>query len=261
MPSPKVCAGTSASWALAASLPMMLLVACPPAGAQADRRLRPLDRCHAYLSVGDARFALGWQPVDSPATIDAMFDWVANTYHARRMYWREERAWRRHFKVGEGSPAQGPLIYDYSTRWAPYLDDKVRVNEAAVAAARRNGMGIYLFTGLFDHGVQPDVGVLAPYLFEDRLRIAHPEWCSLDRWGQRRQPGPIDFCYPEARQALGRSSVSSGARKQMPEHAGRRRGVDREVSANVADSPTAAVGRQTHRLVSGRDGLCPRHRR
>jgi hypothetical protein len=193
---------TLSPFLLTVGLALALLVPCPSGSAASPVALRPLERCYTYLSLGDARFAAGWQPADSPATIDAMFDWVAGTYHSQRMFWREEQSWRRHFQVGEASPAQGPLIYDYTTRWAAHLDDDLRCNEVAVAAAKRHGMQIFLYTGLFDHGPQPDVGVLCPYLFEDRLRLEHPEWCPVDRWGERRQPGPLEFCYPEARRAL-----------------------------------------------------------
>src|SRR5690606_23408398 len=61
---------------------------------------------------------------------------------------------------------------------------------------------IFLYSGLFEHGVQPDVGIIEPYLFEDKLRIDHPEWIPTDRWGSRVNPGPLDFSYPEVRRIL-----------------------------------------------------------
>jgi len=156
------------------------------------------EHCDVLVSVGDNLRALGWQPVDSPAAIDAMFEVASKTYNARRIYWRGERSWHRDFKVGK----EHPLHYDYHKRWAHHLFEEVKIDDLAIAAAHRYGMEIYFYTALFDHGPQPDVGILAPYLFEDRLRIEHPEWCPVDRWGERRQPGPIDFCHPEARKAL-----------------------------------------------------------
>jgi len=128
-----------------------------------------------------------------------MLEWMAATYGIRRLYWRggQTMMWDRHSKVGEESPLQ----HDWSV-WKHYLYNRLRINEAAVAAARRHGMEIFLYTGLFEFGVQPDIGIVGPYPFEDELRIEHPEWCPVDRWGERRCPGPISFCYRAARRLV-----------------------------------------------------------
>ncbi len=156
-----------------------------------------------YCSTGDHLWVAEREPVDSPAAVEAMMAWMAETYGTRRMYWRAGGAeiWDRYYQVGEDRPLQ----YDWAINWERRLFREQRLNQAAVAAARRHGMEIYLYTGLFEHGVQPDVGIIAPYLFEDTLRIEHPEWCMLDRWGERRCPGPLSLAYPEVReQVIGR---------------------------------------------------------
>jgi len=160
------------------------------------------DRLYAYVSVGDNQWVSDWPPVDSPATVDALFDWLGGTYGIRRVYWRgeQDRMWLEHYLFRP----ENALYYDWWTGWVGHLSGEVRTDDLAVAAARRRGMQIYVFDGLFEHAAQGDVGGCGqfPYSNEDKLRIEHPEWCPVDRFGERIAPGPIEFCYPEARKAL-----------------------------------------------------------
>lgn len=164
------------------------------------------DPVHVFCGTGDHLWVWEREPVDSPATVTAMLEWMARTYKVPRMYWRggQTHLWDRHVKLGPETPQQ----YDWAAGWKRHLYRELRLNEAAVAAAKRFGMEMFLYTGLFEFGVQPDVGVIGPYLFEDEFRRQHPEWCSEDRWGERRCPGPISFCYPEARRAVRERLVS-----------------------------------------------------
>src|SRR3989339_261899 len=152
---------------------------------------------HAYCGAGDNLWNHKVEPVDSPAAIDAMFEWMSQTYQVKRMYWRGQEMWFKDYRIGPFMPDTEDWV-----NWVKYLHEDVNLAEVAVASAKRHGMEIFFYTGLFEYGVQPDVGVISPHLFEDTLRIEHPEWCDLDRWGQRRCPGPISFCYPEARKIL-----------------------------------------------------------
>lgn len=173
------------------------LLAHSPASAQ----VKP-ERIYAYASVGDNHWYSKWLPMDSKATIDALFEYLARTHGIKRMYWRGEsdRMWLQYFITRK----QNVLYCDFWTDWERYLTDKVKTDELAVAAAKRNGMEIYIFDGLFDHGSQGDVGGcgIFPYQGEDQLRLEHPEWCPVDRWGESVCAGPIEFCYPEARKAI-----------------------------------------------------------
>jgi hypothetical protein len=66
-------------------------------------------------------------------------------------------------------------------------------------------MEIWGFTGLFEHGAcaeSDSAKGFGPSPIEDRLRIDHPEWIPIDRRGLRRQSGPIELAYPEARRLL-----------------------------------------------------------
>ena len=174
---------------------LALLSCAAPCAPQPEGR--PL---YVFCGTGDHLWVRDREPVDSPATIDAMLQWMADTYGISRLYWRggQTQIWDDHYKVGP----QTPLQYDWAIGWKRRLYRELKINEAAVASAHRHGMQAFLYTGLFEHGVQPDVGIVCPYLVEDHLRIEHPEWCMVDRWGQRRCPGPIAFCYPQARRAV-----------------------------------------------------------
>ncbi|NOY79872.1 MAG: hypothetical protein GXP31_02585 [Kiritimatiellaeota bacterium] len=154
---------------------------------------------YAFCGTGDHLWVWEREPVDSPAAIEAMFEWMARTYSIRRMYWRgaQSMMWDRYYRFGP----ERPLQYDW-TLWKRHLYRDVKINEAAVAAARRTGMEIFMYTGLFESGVPPDIGIVGPYLFEDKLFIAHPDWRPLDRWGERRCPGAVCFAVPQVREAL-----------------------------------------------------------
>lgn len=155
---------------------------------------------HAFCGTGDHLWVRDKEPVDSRAAVEAMVEWMSRTYGINRMYWRGagEQLWDRSFKFGKETPLQ----YDWSAVWKHRLFEEESLNEAAVSAAKRRGMEIYAYAGLFDYGVQPDVGIIGPYLFEHKLRMEHPEWCMTDRWGERRCPGPLSFGFPEARRLL-----------------------------------------------------------
>jgi len=72
-----------------------------------------------------------------------------------------------------------------------------------VKAAHKRGMEIWMAYGLFDNGSGPDVGFGGfPYAAEDKIRIKHPEWIPVNKYGTWRQGGPIEFCYPGARKAM-----------------------------------------------------------
>src|SRR5262249_17339462 len=62
---------------------------------------------------------------------------------------------------------------------------------------------IWMAYGLFDNGSAADVGFSGfPYAAEDRLRVEHPEYAPVNRWGTWRQGGPIEFAYPQARRGM-----------------------------------------------------------
>lgn len=158
-----------------------------------------IPNLQVYCGTGDNLWNHKVEPVDSPAAIEAMLEWMAKTYGVSRLYWRgaQEELWKKYFREGE----YDPLIAGYM-KWTSHLYKDLGLTAAAVKAAKKNGMEVFMYTGLLEFGVQPDVGVIHPHLFEDTLRVENPQWCPLDRWGQRRSPGPICFGYPEARKIV-----------------------------------------------------------
>ncbi|MBI2301390.1 MAG: HEAT repeat domain-containing protein [Armatimonadetes bacterium] len=157
---------------------------------------------YVYASVGDNQWLCDWPPIDSPATVDALFDWLSRTYRAKRVYWRGEQdcMWLESYRFRP----ENPRYHEFCNDWLRHLDGEVGTNRLAVAAAKRRGMEMWAWDGLFEHGAQGEAGGCGslPYGAEDRLRIEHPEWRPVDRWGQRAGAGPIELCYPEARRAL-----------------------------------------------------------
>lgn len=156
-------------------------------------------KLYAFCGTGDHLWSTDKEPIDSKATVEAMIEWMSETYDIKRLYWRggQEDIWLKNFKFGSESVQH----YDYK-QYSERVYGQDSISSVAINAAKKHGMEIFLYTALYEAGVQPDVGVISPYLFEDSIRIKHPEWTSVDRWGQRRAPGLISFCYPEARKMI-----------------------------------------------------------
>ncbi|WP_434548127.1 HEAT repeat domain-containing protein [Microlunatus sp. Y2014] len=182
-------------------------VAIPPSPAaaraqwEAPAAVEPRHPVHMFCGAGDHLWVPAKEPVDSVATIDAMFEWMRETYRAPRMYWRALHPWAHWMEVGRGN-VTSLQSWDWLTNWVGPLEREVGLDAAAIEAAHSRSMEIFYYTGMFEYGLQPDVGMIAPYQFEDRTRIDHPDWVPKDRWGQRRAPGPIALSNREARQFL-----------------------------------------------------------
>ena len=81
---------------------------------------------------------------------------------------------------------------------------EVGVNRLLIEEAHKHHMEVYSWAPLFDFGGPADTGCCGEYPeeYQSELTLKHPEWMPVDRYGFRRQTGPIDFSYPEARKAL-----------------------------------------------------------
>ena len=154
----------------------------------------------AYFSVGDNQDLL-WLPFDSQLSVETAFDALRDRYRVERIWWRggQVEFWGREFVFRPEN-----RWFDRLWRWWKYLDyEGVGVNRIAVKAAHDRGMQIYSALNLFDGGAAADVGYSNfPYIAENRLRVEHPEYVPVNRWGTWRQGGPVEFAYPGARQAL-----------------------------------------------------------
>ncbi len=154
-----------------------------------------------YFTVGDNQDLITMPPLDSAASVEAAFVAIREQFHADRVWWRggQDEIWGEEFVIRPENRIFA-RIWDW---WRDQQYRKVKTNRLAVAAAKKQGMEIWLTYGLFDNGSQADAGYSDfPYAIEDRLRIDHPEWAPVNRWGTWRQGGPIEFAYPEARKRM-----------------------------------------------------------
>jgi HEAT repeat protein len=182
------------------ALPILLALALIALGCAKSVAQPPPPKLYVYSSVGDNQWVSDWAPLDSKASIDGLFEYLAQAHGAKRMYWRWVGDRMQNFRTRR----ENVLYWDFWENWVRHLYEQVGTDDLAVAAAKRNGMEIYIFDGIFEHAAQGDAGGcgMFPYESEDNLRIEHPEWRPVDRWGERVCAGPIEFCYPEARKAL-----------------------------------------------------------
>ena len=168
-----------------------LLTACLLSAISASA-LAPID---LFCGTGDNLWVTHYEPLDSPATIDAMIDYTTRHYHLRRLYWRSIGNWVN-MRVGR---TQNEDSWDW-IEWLRSLDNQFNADLTASRSAHRHGMQAYIYCGLFEFGLSPDA--FAGYRFEFVERLNHPEWIGTDRWGERKEPGAISFAIPEARAFL-----------------------------------------------------------
>lgn len=154
-----------------------------------------------YFTVGDAQDLLEFPPLDSRNSIATVFEALKEQWQMDRIWWRggQDEIWGEEFVIRPENRIFAK-VWDW---WRDLQYRKVGTNRIAVEEAHQRGMKIWLTYGLFDNGSQADAGYSGfPYAIEDKLRIDHPEWAPVNRWGTWRQGGPIEFAYPEARQAM-----------------------------------------------------------
>ena len=153
-----------------------------------------------YLSTGDNQDVLQFAPLDSATTVEAAFD-ALKRYRVNRIWWRggQDEIWGKQFVIRE----ENRMFWRIWEWWRDNQYRQAKLNRVAVEAAHKRGMEIWLTYGLFDNGSQADAGYSGfPYAAEDKLRVEHPEWAPVNKWGTWRQGGPLEFAYPAARQAM-----------------------------------------------------------
>jgi hypothetical protein len=146
-----------------------------------------------YVSVGDRHWKVGL-PFDSKATIEAVFDALAERFNVNRVFWRVSgEFWLRYYKRFEEDCL---LYWQGYNRHSRTLCDEVGVTAIARGAARRHGMELWAHTGLYDLGSRERAGVVDPIVLE------YPEAAPVNRYGTRRQEGSVELCHTEARRIL-----------------------------------------------------------
>jgi hypothetical protein len=172
------------------------LVSQSPGAEPADGNPRTV-----YFTTGDAQDLLEFPPLDSRTAIATAFATLQEQWQVERIWWRggQDEVWGRKFVIRPEN-RYFARIWDW---WRDLQYRQVGTNRIAVEEAHRRKMKIWLTYGLFDNGSQADAGYSGfPYAVEDKLRVAHPEWAPVNRWGTWRQGGPLEFAYPAARQAM-----------------------------------------------------------
>ena len=150
-----------------------------------------------YTGAGDNLWVLTHHTTDSPETVEELLEWMIKTYKITDIYWRDIAFFLNNVYVGR----ETALASDWA-KWCRHASLNDRLAKAAVQYAKKNKVNIYLHVGLYEAGVQPNVGVSwNPYMVEHVLRVKNPQWRSVDRWGEMSTPGAISFCYPAARKA------------------------------------------------------------
>lgn len=155
----------------------------------------------AYISTGDNHWLGSSLPIDSPQSIEDTFEFLQKVCGVKRVYWRglEEATW-----VATMDERPENCRYYSFWQWIRRLYRDVDPDVMAVRAAHKHGMEIWGVSTMFDWGAQADTPCFGDYPMncESRLRLQHPDWVPMDRHGFRRQGGPIELAYPEARKAL-----------------------------------------------------------
>ena len=160
------------------------------------------DKIGCYVSTGDNDWLWTSPPVNSEASIEALFESLHKVFGVNRMYWRGTHAeWGIDHFVSRPENFLGHGFW----QWERHLVKEGGQTDLAIRAARKRGMDIWGMNPLFDHGAQAScdsakVGMPSPV--EHKLRVAHPEFVPIDRRGIRRQAGPMEFAYPEVRKEL-----------------------------------------------------------
>jgi hypothetical protein len=161
----------------------------------------PIAQMDVFISTGDNHFLGSSLPIDSPGSISATFDFLREVNHARRIYWRglEEATWIETMHARSENPRYYSLW-----QWLEWLYANVHPDQTAVTAAHERGQEIWGVGTMFDWGGPADTPTFGdyPFPFESKLKQEHPEWAPVDRHGGRKQGGPIELAYPEARHAL-----------------------------------------------------------
>lgn len=154
-----------------------------------------------YISTGDNHWLGQSMAVDSKKSIYDAIKMMKDVFNTKTLYWRglQEAAWIRELFYRKEN-------YRYSTafKWFEHLMNEVKVEQIVTKTAHSMGMEVWGVSTLGDWGSPGDTPGFNdfPFCFESKLRIDHPEWAPVDKYGYRRQGGTIELAYPEARKAL-----------------------------------------------------------
>ena len=156
---------------------------------------------NAYISSGDNHFLGNSLAMDSEKSFYDGLEMLKNVFGTRILYWRgmQEAAWAYKTMGREDNFRMNTFL-----KWSRHLINEEKLEPMIVRNAKKLGMEVWGVSTLGDWGSTADTPCFNDYPFsnESRLRVEHPEWVPVDKYGKRRQGGTIEFAYPEARKAL-----------------------------------------------------------
>ncbi|MBN2456623.1 MAG: HEAT repeat domain-containing protein [Sedimentisphaerales bacterium] len=179
---------------------VFVLIGCFVANGQKEGSTK-LPLLDVYISTGDNHWLGDSLAVDSNSSLEAAFDMFKNTLGIRRLYWRglQEAAWVNTAHVREEN-------FRYATfhKWSRYLIKDIDLEKMVVKKGEKYGIEVWGVATLGDWGSPADTPGFNDFPFnsESKLRLEHPEWVPVDKYGYRRQGGTIELAYPQARKAL-----------------------------------------------------------
>ena len=160
------------------------------------------EQVGCYISNGDNDLLYFSPPIDSKNTIDGLYDLLKNVYGVDRIYWRAAQVHEIMYHC-----QSRPEHFHHADlwKWVGSLYKNYGLDRYGVDAAHARGMTVWGIAALFDHGGHAVVDSgkgYGPSPVESFIRLQHPEWIPVDRFGIRKMSGPICFAYPQARKAL-----------------------------------------------------------
>lgn len=177
------------------------VIAQKKTGIAATAKTQAETSIDCYISTGDNHWLGQSMAVDSEKSIYDALKMLKDVFNTKTLYWRglQEAAWNRKLYYRKEN-------YRYSTafKWFGHLMDEIKVEQIVTRRAHSMGMEVWGVSTLGDWGSPADTPGFNdfPFCFESSLRIDHPEWAPVDKYGYRRQGGTIELAYPEARKAL-----------------------------------------------------------
>lgn len=177
-------------------LPIIFLISIIHFQASAEEK-----SCNAYISSGDNHWLGSSLAMDSPQSIHDALEMLRDTLGMKILYWRgmQEAAW-----ADVAVPREENFRYATFHTWSKFLIKKKKIEPMMVEVAGKLGIKIWGVSTLGDWGSSADTPCFNDFPFnnESKMRLDHPEWVPVDKYGKRRQGGTIELAYPEARKAL-----------------------------------------------------------
>jgi len=176
--------------------PAILAALAVIAAASPGRAETPAERRVIRVSYGD-HFEVfeGDAKLDTPERIERSMRRWRDVYDATTVYWRTSAWFIRHrcTRVPTSISRYWTTADEIFARFDPY--------EAACQSAHELGLAIYGYATIFDEGSPPEIlyGDRTPFPWQSHFTIEHPEYLVVDREGEKRQHGVMEYAYPEVR--------------------------------------------------------------